>query len=451
MGLKDSSNYLLQNLLTRCPDWVNASWKRLSQGGFTRNVIVLAGGTTLAQGITVLASLILGRLYLPEDFGILSLYGSIIAMLLVLASWRYEIAIPMPEDEEGAINLVVLSILLAMVMSVVVGIAQVFMGDTLTRWLRAPEMLPYLWLLPLGMLGGGIYQVLNYWAIRQKAFKDIARTRFSQSFGQAAVQIGLGLFHLGPVGLLVGDIVGRTNGAGMLGSMVWQKNKAAFKRVSLASLREIASQYRRFPLISSGSSLLNVAGLQLPVLLLAVLFGPQVVGLFALGQRVIGIPLSLIGQAVAQVYFGEASKVARTAPERLPPLYHKTLVRMLIIGAAPILLLALIGPWLFSVVFGNVWYQAGQYVQLLSLMSLGKFVASPLSQTLNIVDRQDLQLVWDIGKLLALLLCFLLASLLHWSPMLTVGVYGATMFLAYVALILLCSYALRQPIEPRLS
>ena len=61
------------------------------------------------------------------------------------------------------------------------------------------------------------------------------------------------------------------------------------------------------------AGVLNVAGLYLPILLLAWLYGPVVAGYVGFTQRVLGLPMTLIGQSVAQVYLGELSSVRASA------------------------------------------------------------------------------------------------------------------------------------------
>ena len=60
------------------------------------------------------AAPILTRLYDPDDFGLLAVYSGILALVLVVASVRYELAIPLPEDEEEAANIAVLSLLIVL-------------------------------------------------------------------------------------------------------------------------------------------------------------------------------------------------------------------------------------------------------------------------------------------------------------------------------------------------
>lgn len=418
--------------------------KTLRNSAFARSVAVLAGGTVLGQGLMLLASPLLTRLYTPSGFGSLAAYTSIFSILVVLASLRYELAIPLPEDDETASNLLALSLIIVSSTSFLVGLAVWLLRDHIARWTNAPALESYLWLLPLSFLGIGVYQALGYWAVRKRAFSRIAQTRLSQSIGMVLTQVGLGLLGLDPMGLLLGDVAGRLGGSGTLATLTWRRDRELLKRVSMPGLRRAASRYRRFPLLSSGSGLLNSAGLQLPVLLFAAFYSPQVAGWFALGQRAIGTPMAMVGQAVAQVYLGEASRLAQENPQALHGLFLRTARKLLLVGGIPIAIFALSGPWLFTFVFGESWYEAGTYVQLLTVMFVMQFVIVPLSPTLNVLERQDLQLVWDAGRLVLVVGGLVLAHALGWSVSRAVLVYGVAMLVAYGGLFILCVTTIRK-------
>lgn len=406
-------------------------------GRFTRNVVVISGATAFSQGLVVLVSPILTRLYTPADFGVLAVYTSILFMLIMIASLRYELAIPVPDEEETAANLLILCLLILPLMSLLTALGTWWLADRIVSWTNTPAFRPYLWLLPVGLLGAGLYQVLNYWAIRKQAFGQIAKTKLSQGVGQVVLQVGLGFFKWGPLGLLLGDLAGRIGGSGTLARMVWKEDKHLLQRVSWTGIRRVASRYRKFPLISSGSALLNSAGLQLPALLLAAFYGAQVAGWFAVGQRVLGAPFALVRQAVAQVYLGEAAKLAHQNPPELARQFKKTAQRLFVVGAPPLALIALLGPLLFEIVFGTGWRESGLYLQLLAPMVLMGFVASPLSQTLNLLERQDLQFGWDTARLLLVVGGLWLCSRLGGSARTALLVYSIAMVIAYAALLIL--------------
>ena len=80
-------------------------------------VLLLAGGAA-AQAVPLLLGPLLTRLFTPEAFGVFTQFSTIAAALAVVASLRYEQALPMAlDDEDGAALLALaLRILLAAVL-----------------------------------------------------------------------------------------------------------------------------------------------------------------------------------------------------------------------------------------------------------------------------------------------------------------------------------------------
>lgn len=402
------------------------------KGGFARNVAVLAGGTVGGQGLVILSTPVLTRLYSPTELGVLAVYMSLLTMALAFASARYEMAIPLPREDLGAANLAVLCFaVLVAICVVLLAPTLLFAGEIASR-LNAVELQPYLWLLPAGLLGGGAYQILNYWAVRQRAFPVIARTKLSQSIAQVTAQLGLGFLGAGPLGLLVGDVAGRAGGSGALASLLIVRDRALLKRVTVKGVRAAAKRYRQFPIVSSGSSLLNTAGLQLPSLLLAVFYGPAVAGLFALSQRAVGIPMRLVGHSVGQVYLGEASRMVREEPDRLAGLFGRATRRLLLFGAPPVVAAALVGPSMFTRLFGPEWTASGTFVQLLVPMFIAQFVVSPLSQTAILLERQGLQMAADLARTMIVVGSLWLPYRLGWPSNWAVGLYSVCMVVMYI-------------------
>ena len=87
-----------------------------------------------------------------------------------------------------------------------------------------------------------------------------------------------------------------------------------------------------------------------------------------------------------------------------------------------------------ELILGEGWSTAGRFAQLLALSFAVQFMAVPLSQTLNILSRQDLQLYWDVGRLLVVSSCFALAVWLDLSPTAAIACYGLAVFFCYLAL-----------------
>ena len=414
-------------------------------GDFTRKVMVLSGATLLGQGVVVASTPLLTRLYTPEEFGVMAAFVSLLLILLPVSSLRYELAIPLAEDDRSAASLLALACAAVVATSAVIGAAVLLFPAPIAAAMGDPAVAPFLWLLPLALLGAGTYQALNYWAIRHGRFKSIALTRLTQSVGQVAAQLAGGLLNLGVFGLVGGDAVGRIGGTGTLGTLALRRDGEALRAVTAARMGEVARRFRRFPLISSGSALLNSVGLNAPALLLAAMYGPATAGLFVLAQRVIGMPMRLLGNAVAQVYLSEAGRLVHQDPDGVRRLFVRTGRRLLLAGVAPTLLIALVGGVLFRGVFGAEWHQAGVYAQVLALAFAAQTVMDPLSQTLNVLHRQDLQLAWDAVRVTAVVAAIAGAAQAGRSATVAVALYGGVMVLSYGLLFALCLHAFRAP------
>ena len=409
---------------------------RFRHNAFWKSVVILAGGTGLGQLILVVATPILTRIYDPADFGVLTVFVSSLGLLVVIASLRYQIAIPLPEEEDVAANLVVLGMSIVIGFSVIIGLVVFFAGRRIAELLSAPQLAPYLWLFPFAVLAGGLYQVFIYWHIRKKRFKRLTQARVGQSAVLVTTQISLGLLGAGPLGLVGGYVTGQTT-AGIMLALGMLRERSVFSRVSWEGLKSSGRRYMRFPLISSWSALLNNGGLQLPPLLFATFFGVSVAGLYGLAQRIVAIPVTLIGRSVAQVYLSEASHLYNRNPLALRQLFLRTATKLFVYVGLPIVLVGLMAPWGFGFLFGEQWKTSGFYIIVLLPMFLGQIVVMPLSQSLNILERQDLQLMWDAGRLLAVTLSIGAAHyIFHLQTLATIAFYGAVMFVMYVVLFL---------------
>ena len=165
-----------------------------------------------------------------------------------------------------------------------------------------------------------------------------------------------------------------------------------WRTVRLRDMARAAARFAKLPTLGVGAALLSNAGRFAPALLVAVLYGAQVAGWFALAQRILAAPVYVSSNAVARVYLSEAPRRARAEGTGIYKLFKTTTWRLLAFGVLALGLLIIAGPQLFGLIFGPVWTEAGRYAQFLALVTLGQLVVGPISQTLTVLERQDLQL-----------------------------------------------------------
>jgi len=421
--------------------------KFLPSGSVGRSVSILAGGTALGQALAVLVTPLLTRIYRAEDFGYFQMYFAFIGFAALAVTLRYELAILLPEQEEIAANVVAATFCAVLLMSILLGFTAWFVHRNHLLPSNATGLHAYLWIIPLAVCGSGIFQTLNFWALRQKAYKRVAGTRLTQAFSQFGTQATIGMLHSGPLGLLLGDAVGRMSGSLSLARLLWLRSRNVFRSIRWRTIWSAANRYRRFPLVSSWSSLLNIGAYSVPPLLMAGLYGPKMLGWFALGDRVLGAPATLIGQAVSQVYAVEAATLAESDPRALYALFFRSAKRLALLGAVPFVVFFLFSPSLFALVFGESWREAGVYARVLAAMHYLAFVSWPLTQTLNILEQQYWQLGWDVARLLLTCGSLWIAFRLGSSARVAIGALAAAMFLGYAIHLLLSECAIRKRIR----
>jgi lipopolysaccharide exporter len=414
-------------------DFTNRVRGLLPRGNFARSVTTLAGGTALGQLLVVVAAPLLTRLYTPEDFGVLAVYASILGIVAVLASLRYELAIPLPDDDETAANLLALSLGIVVIMSVLTGFGTWLLADQVVTWTAIPGLRPYLWLLPAGVLMAGSYQVFSYWATRKSRFGLLSYTKTIQAAGQVCIQLLGGVAGSGALALIAGSISGRFMGTGAL----YRGAPVPLKAIDARKVFAVARRYSNFPIYNSWAALVTVIGTQAPPLLLASFFTVGIAGLFSLTGRILSLPAIFIGQAVAQVFYPLAAREVRDVT-RSRALVSQTATALFMISFPVFTAITVIGPDLFAFVFGSEWREAGSFARYLAPWLLVQFVSSPLSTFVLAKEKQRLALLFSVYEAGLRLVAMLLGIFLI-SPLGAVALYSAAgVFIStvYIRLIL---------------
>jgi O-antigen/teichoic acid export membrane protein len=110
--------------------------------------------------------------------------------------------------------------------------------------------------------------------------------------------------------LILGSLAGSALSMGVLAGQIWRDDRVLLRKgLHLRGMMAGAKRYRKFPLVSTWSALMNTLSWQLPAFMLAGFFSTSVAGFYSLGFRVLAMPMSLVGGAIAQVFFQRAARV----------------------------------------------------------------------------------------------------------------------------------------------
>ena len=406
----------------------------LPKGSAMRHVSILAGGTTIAQGLNVAIMPVLSRVYSPADFGVMAVFVSVTAIFTELSGFRYHLAIPLPKHERYAKALVVLSFFLQAVFVVLISLILLVAGKTMLAKLSLDSLIPYRYLIPVGVAGMGAYIALTQWAIREKLFNTIARTRVTQSLSGAATMIVMGFLGLRPFGLLIGKIIGQAGGITTLARSILKQK--GFPKPPLEDIKRVAVRYRKFPMFETWSGILNTMGAQITPILLVALFNPEVAGFFAMAQNLLILPSAFVGLAIGQVFIQKAS-VARYEG-RLKEVTMKAYSILFQLGLFPILLLSLFSPVIFSFFLGARWVEAGFFARIMGLWVALAFVCSPMDVLFSVMDIQGIRLLVEAFQTLFRMLAIYIGGKIG-GPYWAIGLFslvGVSVYLVKLFILL---------------
>ncbi len=334
-----------------------------------RATLTLLTGNMLANALPLLLGPVLTRLYPPADFGQYALLWAVATNLGVIACARYEFALPLEKAPHGAALLMALCarlLLVATATSTLVALALV--------WHQGMALA---WLLPAGVLAMGAAQWLTLWATRAQRFALLSTARLVQQGGGAALQVLLGLFKAGPLGLLLGPITACLCAAWLLARPAPRGGWRRIWRQPLPRLKAMAVRHRDFPLYNTPHAFIGALQDTLTLLLVAAWAGDAAAGFWALALRYLKAPATLLGGALSQALYPQLLQARSAAEARA--LVRRSMLALAALAVPLAAVLLLWGPALFTWFFGAGWDDAGGLARALAWYIGLHFVASPLS------------------------------------------------------------------------
>lgn len=400
-----------------------AEQKKMS---FTGSVSILALSSLAVQGVSILAVPITSRLFAPEAFGLSAAFLSIAGIVANVASMRYEQAILLPREEHDAIAVFSLGFVITTVLSLLTALTLYLFGDTLFVLGKVPELIPYMWMLPIIIYCTGTANLFNHLMLRFGAFTGIGGARIASRTGQAGAAIGFGAAGWSTAGyLILSSIVSPALETLWYVFMYPARILKALRAGSIiADMKRLASEYRKFPLFSLWSDLLNVASQSIPVIMVTAFYGARASGFYSRAMALVTVPFFFLSTSIRDVFFQRAGALVAEGGD-IRELLDTVSKRLLQIILLPMLMAAVIGTDIFVVVAGDRWLEAGVYTRLLVPWLLISFVAFPVSVMFPIMNLQDIQLWYNIALFIARIAVLSIAGVMTGSPAVAVFLFSA--------------------------
>ena len=357
---------------------------------FTKNIFVVLSGSTVALALPIIGSLWLTRIYSPAlDFTPLALFVGFCYTLSALGNSHYISAILVADSDEDSSKLFSLSMLIDVFLTLVIFLVIFFFLDKIIVFFNASNTFYYtIWLIPLTFFVMGLNAAFTQWAYRYKEFKIISANRAFRAFVTVLFQTFFGVYFKNTQGLIIGFFIGQLVAVLMLTYRCIKIDKTLLSLNNYNGLKQLAIKYKVFLKFQTFSDVINTLTQQMPNFLLSKFaINPADLGLYGQANRVIMAPSSLITGSVADVFKQKANEDFQKNGNAIT-IFKKTRKLLFSIMIIPCLILAIFGPSIFALLFGEEWRGSGVYAQIIMIMVFPKFIVSSLSYMYIIARKQ---------------------------------------------------------------
>lgn len=365
------------------------------KSSFAKDVLKMASAPLCTQILGVILMPIITRLYIPDSYGTFQLFASIVTPIVAFVSLGYNDSIILPKKDEVASNLLCISLMFTATITLLT-VFFIWFGSSsgvILKWLKAPELESYLWLIPVTVFVSGLYLSFSSWNVRNRRFSRIAASRISNAVVNKTVLIGAGFSGFATSGsLIVGRITGLMAASFILGLRIWKENALLFKRsIRWANIAQGMKRYRKFPMYNLWINLIGRLTTTVVIFLLSFYFSKTVIGYYGLGLVVLTLPTTFIAGSIGEVFYQRGARARDDGTNAL--LVERLFKQMARLGILLFLVLGIAGEDIFSFVFGANWAEAGVYAQILSFKMFVNFIATPAKILTNILEKQEVMLI----------------------------------------------------------
>ena len=347
-----------------------------------------------SQILGLLLTPIVTRLYSPADFGLLESFGASCVIFSVITTLGYHNAIVLPKSRNAAINILFMSIVFTMIVSLISAVFILILGEEVSEWIGSPSLGKYLWLVPVAVLIHGTHQSLRQWKSREREFSNMAISSVSEIVIKKTYQILIGIlgfasgFHL----IIAGIVASIVRNFVLLSKIRDIKSKA----ISIVNVREVLIRYKKFPIYSIWGDLFS----RLPAIIIAIMtvkyFGQELLGYYGLSLMVLSLPFALISGSIMEAFIPRVAMAKHDGKHT--DMFERLYVRLVVLMVFPFIILWHYSDILFPFVFGDNWAESGVIAKILITKILFEMMFTPALSLINVMEKQHLQLIRSVSN-----------------------------------------------------
>ena len=378
--------------------------KYINKSQYKKNILIMVGGRAIAQVIPILITPLFTRLYSPQEYGIFSIYTTIVSIIAMISNGRYCLSIVLPKEKRDSTILFYVSSLLTIITTLLFFIFLIGFGDFFFNLLNASVLKEQIILIGLNTLFVGLYEPLFYYVLREKRYKTLATNIIGQSLVLIIIRIVSGYLGYTGTGLMLSYLGGYVFSYFLLlvrSGVKVNRNYFGIKKYG-GDIKRLLVKYINFPKYSLFAGILRLLSAMSPNIILNKMFGSTEAGYYSLSDKVLGSPIYFITSSVGDVFKQEAAEQYRETGS-CKQIFEKTAKSMFLLGLIPFLLIFLVFPYFVTFIFGDNWQPAEIYIRVFAMMYFARFVFTPLGDIVEIIGKQGYRIIFESLRMAAII------------------------------------------------
>jgi O-antigen/teichoic acid export membrane protein len=168
----------------------------------------------------------------------------------------------------------------------------------------------------------------------------------------------------------------------------------------------------------------------------AAMYGTGLTGQLGLAIMTVGLPMQLLSQTMGKAYYAEISEIGAQQQDKIKSLSVLVMKKIFILGLIPSILIALGSEFLFPLVFGSEWGQAGVFASIMAIYMFFQFVSIPFVNLFILFKRQRYLLIMNLIRLVIMLTVFSIVYLFRLDGEFFVSLLSYAMAMFYFLVII---------------
>lgn len=351
-------------------------------------------GNCVAQLLQFGSILILSRIYLPSDFGLLAQVQSIAMIASIVITLQMHLTIPLSKNEGNAQETTQMIQMLSVSIFLLALVPVAWYGESALYALLLSFFL-------------GLSNTYTSYLVYSGSFGRMSLFYVARALLIIAMQIGMASAGL-KNGLVIATLAGEALSALYLGLLTTRganKIKGSFSR-----LKSLVLSNKPFSLYGTIQEMVSVSAFYAPLLFFTTKYGESIGGQYAMANRLVWAPVVLISSSFAQVLYHKLGKEKPTTTSEIRSLIpSKNITALAVITVLTTFAMTDI----FRSILGQEWGLASELLPLQLLWGLFFLASTPFRVAARVLLLQRHQLIIDF---LMIALTCLLFNIFSFEP-----------------------------------